>query len=299
MATRTVPTVAGCYRRCKGMVGCVYFSYQAVFGRYDRSPVDGDGRALPSGGHCLLYTSCNTQNSNLPATISNHGTHHEDSQSDPAPLAKKMPIASATMSSTLNSDHSASKCIDGVTNNVCHTTSNENEAWLRLDLGSKKSIASVKIWNRHNCCQERFGAHVVQTSNDGTSFTTCGSYTLPSGPGPYTEPCDASARYVRLRMTHTGTLNLAEVQVMARTSQPTADTQHAFVSCLLSPWHARQHARIFVRTHDSTTACAVSICSSATCADGYSAYPGQLVWKLGLGGWGYGREINVHASTQT
>ena len=208
--------------------------------------------------------------------------------------AVPLTIASATMSSTKSSSEAdccdASNCIDGDTTNLCHSN-DENEAWLRLDLGSKKSFASVKIWNRHSCCQDRFGAHVVQTSNDGISFTTCGTYTLPSGLGPYTEPCDASAQYVRLRMTKrsacssisrsTGQLdtgacsiNLVEVQVMARTSQPTADTQNAFVSYLLSPWHARQH--------DKTTACAVSINNLCGCRQRILGGTGLETGNMGL-----------------
>ena len=129
-------------------------------------------------------------------------------------------VANAKLSSTYGVGY-ASQCIDGITNNMCH--SKKERAWLRLDLGQQQSIASVKIWNRQDCCQERFGAHVVEASNNGTNFTTCGAYTLPSGPGPYTEPCIATARYVRLRMTKRSAcsndacvLNLAEVQVLAR-----------------------------------------------------------------------------------
>ena len=126
---------------------------------------------------------------------------------------------------------------------MCH--SNKERAWLRLDLGQQKSIASVKIWNRHNGNQERFGAHVVEASNDGTNFTTCGAYTLPSGPGPYTESCIATARYVRLRMTYDNYLNLAEVQVMAGTRRPTTDKQSSF--------SRRHRARTTARTHARTT----------------------------------------------
>ena len=151
------------------------------------------------------------------------------------------------LSSTYHGKYGASRCIDGNTNNFCH--SKKERAWLRLDLGQQQLIASVKIWNRQDCCKERFGAHVVETSNDGTSFTTCGAYTLPNGPGPYTESCIATARYVRVRMTHVNNLNLAEVQVLARTSRPTTDKQSSF-----SRRHraARQHARTHARHYSHT-----------------------------------------------
>ena len=229
--------------------------------------------ALPTATHAAVADAAPK---NLTITFNESLT----AASSPLPLT----IASATMSSTKTNSASdccdASNCIDGVMDNSCYSN-NENEAWLRLDLGQQKSIASVKIWNRQSCCQERFGAHVVETSNDGTSFSTCGTYTLPSGPGPYTEPCDASARYVRLRMTKRSAcssdacaLNLAEVQVMARTSQPTADTQNAFVSYILSPWHALQH--------DKTTACAVSITHLCGCRQRIPGGTGLETGNMGL-----------------
>ena len=75
-------------------------------------------------------------------------------------------------------------------------------------------MTSVIIYNRHGY-EDRFGAHVIELSDDATSWTTCFTGTLPSTYGPHSEACSGRAQHVRLRKTQAGTINLAEVLVAA------------------------------------------------------------------------------------
>ena len=134
----------------------------------------------------------------------------------------KRTITIATLSSSMGS-YPASNCIDGDPSTFCHSSGTSSKAWIHLDLGSAVSVALVKIYNRNNCCMERFGEHVIETSVDDSTWTTCGTYTLPATYGPHEETCAAaSARYVRLRMTHDGVLNLGEVEVYS----PAVDSEN-------------------------------------------------------------------------
>ena len=145
----------------------------------------------------------------------------------------KQSIAQASLSSTLGS-YTAIKCIDGDispdnagdkgTRSMCHSAGT-SKAWIKLDLGTAVSVALVKIYNRNDYGRERFGEHVIETSLDNSAWKTCGTYTLPSSYGPHDESCEAaSARYVRLRMTHDGILNLGEVEIYSKHLSGTSTT---------------------------------------------------------------------------
>jgi hypothetical protein len=132
--------------------------------------------------------------------------------------ATTVTAVSASMSSTYSSSlYAASKCIDGDHASKC-STQNKLDSWLKLDLGAQHAVSAVKIWNRADCCQERLGAHVIETSNDDASWTICFTGTLPSSVGPFTEACaSSSARFVRVRLDgHSEYLNLGDVEVVGR-----------------------------------------------------------------------------------
>jgi len=127
---------------------------------------------------------------------------------------RQIAVTKASMSSTYGA-YSASNCIDGNLKGArtfCHSRS--GESWLKLDLGFEQVVEHLVIYNRIDCCQNRLGKHVIETSNDDSAWTTCFSGTLPSSSGPFTEKCSATARYVRVRMVgHSDSLNLQEVSV--------------------------------------------------------------------------------------
>ena len=117
---------------------------------------------------------------------------------------------------TVHPNFPASNCNDGNVNNFCSSNLPlSSPAHLTVDLGSPQTIEAVEIYNRPDCCQDRFGDHVIELSNDKATFTQCFNGKLPSTFGPHVEPCRGTARFVRLRMLSLNGLNLAEVKVQA------------------------------------------------------------------------------------
>eukprot|EP00937_MAST-01D_sp_MAST-1D-sp2_P002947 g2947.t1 len=115
----------------------------------------------------------------------------------------------------------ASNCNNGDLTDMCHTAENPTGApWLSMDLAEPQRTSTVEIYNRNDTLQQqRFGAHVIELSNDTVSWATCFTGVLPSSYGPHTEACAGVARHVRLRLTHVGIINLAEVQVFGHSPE--------------------------------------------------------------------------------
>lgn len=128
----------------------------------------------------------------------------------------------ASQSSTLSNSYNpiASKAIDGNTNgdftgaSVTHTNS-EAQAWWQVDLGAVKNIASVKLYNRTDCCADRLSNFDVLISTDGNwaSPSTFKSYVPGQAPPQLSVPAGVAGRYVRVQLRGTNPLSLAEVQV--------------------------------------------------------------------------------------
>ncbi len=123
----------------------------------------------------------------------------------------------------------AGAAVDGVTDgnfgdgSVTATNADPN-AWWQVDLGGVAAVSSVVIWNRTDCCQSRLGDYWVFVSN--TPFLTgdtpatlqnrAGTFSShqTSAPNPSTTILvGAQGRYVRVQLTGTDYLSLAEVQV--------------------------------------------------------------------------------------
>jgi hypothetical protein len=135
----------------------------------------------------------------------------------------------ATQSSTVL-DAPAGRAVDKDTNgnlhdrSVTHTNSDAN-AWWQVDLGKPATVRAVKIWNRTDCCGDRLSDYWVFVSN--TPFTPAEKpamlRTRPSTwnshqttvPRPSTTIFTGGiqGQYVRVQLTGTGYLSLAEVEV--------------------------------------------------------------------------------------
>jgi hypothetical protein len=106
---------------------------------------------------------------------------------------------------------------------VTATNLNAN-AWWQVDLGASAPIASVTIWNRTDCCANRLSDYWVFISNTPFLATDTPS-TLQNRAGTFANhqffapnPSAAIAagvqgRYVRVQLSGTDYLSLAEVQV--------------------------------------------------------------------------------------
>lgn len=146
------------------------------------------------------------------------GTINNDDTTAPPPgnLAQGKP---ATQSST-DFNSPASSAVDGNTdgrwggNSLTHTQ-NTYQPWWQVDLGNRYSINQVLIWNRTDCCAERLSNFNIQVSDapfDGTAPV----YTIPvagAAGSPSVISIGQTGRYVRVQLTGTNYLSLAEVAV--------------------------------------------------------------------------------------
>lgn len=131
--------------------------------------------------------------------------------------------------------------IDGVYANgsVSHTFGGEAQPWWQVDLGSSRSVGSVELFNRTDCCTDRLskvwllasdapitGATLdIARTQPGVRATNLGG---PLGLLGTSRRLDVSARYVRIQLEGSDHLSLAEVRIWqgrpADTNAPTTPT---------------------------------------------------------------------------
>jgi hypothetical protein len=137
----------------------------------------------------------------------------------------------ATQSSTFPgyASAAASSAVDGNTDGVFFdgsvtATNADQNAWWQVDLSVPSTISSVTIWNRTDCCSSRLSDYWVFISNTpflasdtpATLQNRAGTFAShqTSAPSPSTTiQVGAQGRYVRVQLSGTNNLSLAEVQV--------------------------------------------------------------------------------------
>jgi hypothetical protein len=102
-------------------------------------------------------------------------------------------------------------------------TQYEAQAWWQVDLGNVHFIDSIKLWNRVNCCQERLSNFYIFVSDvpfNSTSLTTTlnqtgvsGYYTTGAAGATLTRSVNRTGRYVRVQLTGSNFLSLAEIEI--------------------------------------------------------------------------------------
>ncbi|MDT4955975.1 MAG: hypothetical protein QOJ02_4113 [Acidobacteriota bacterium] len=127
----------------------------------------------------------------------------------------------------------ASRAADGNTdgnwsnNSVTHT-GQDSQAWWQVDLSIIQSIGTIKVWNRTDAVTDRLSNFYVFVSDvpfASTDLTTTlnqsgvtSYYTAGQGGVPTTIPVNRTGRYVRVQLSGTNYLSLAEVQVLSPAS---------------------------------------------------------------------------------
>lgn len=139
----------------------------------------------------------------------------------------------ATQSSTFTqhgSTFTASRAVDGNTDGEfwgaaksTSATNYESRPWWQVDLGGTHSIQSIQLWRRTDCCPEMlsdfyvFVSDVPFTSTDLSSTQNQAGvssyYTPGDGETPTTISVNRSGRYVRVQLSGSQHLILAEAQV--------------------------------------------------------------------------------------
>jgi hypothetical protein len=123
----------------------------------------------------------------------------------------------------------ANSAVDGNTDgNFFHgsvtATNADPNAWWQVDLGAVDTINSITIWNRTDCCAGRLGDYWVFVSNTpfqasdtpATLQNRAGVFASHQTTAPNSSvsiPVGVQARYVRVQLSGTDYLSLAEVQV--------------------------------------------------------------------------------------
>jgi hypothetical protein len=126
----------------------------------------------------------------------------------------------------------ASSAVDGNTDGnffdgSVTATNLDTNAWWQVDLGSSATIASIVIWNRTDCCSSRLSDYWVFVSNTPFSPTdtpanlqfqagTFSSHQIATPNPSIIIPAGAQGRYVRVQLSGTNYLSLAEVQVLSQ-----------------------------------------------------------------------------------
>ena len=145
----------------------------------------------------------------------------------------------ASQSSVLGSsfDLQAANAIDGDLTGTDESgslasTENESNAWWEIDLGQVQDIDTVRLWNRTDCCASALADFYLLVSDDpfasqdlGATLAQPGVVQLYNGgiAGRQTNlAIGANGRYVRVQLTGTNNLQLAEVQVFGAPALPPA-----------------------------------------------------------------------------
>jgi len=149
---------------------------------------------------------------------------------DPTAASNLAPAGTASQSSTLNLgiDFSADNATDGVrggsfpTHAIAHTDI-QAEPWYQIDLGQRYDLSQVVIFNREDCCAEALrDFHVFVSDTPFTSQTVAGSLSQSGVSNSFNSGVagretsvnlNRTGRYIRIQLTATEYLQLAEVEV--------------------------------------------------------------------------------------
>ena len=148
------------------------------------------------------------------------------------------PGSVTTQSSTYQSTALASRAVDGNVSGhwsvgSVSSTNEDHEAWWQVDMQESIQVDRVRIWNRTDCCPDRladfylFVSDQPFASNDVATTLTDANVTSLFHAGPadkyVTFEPGVTGRYVRIQLTGTNLLSLAEVQVNPTGFTPLAD----------------------------------------------------------------------------
>ncbi len=148
-------------------------------------------------------------------------------------LASNLALGQAATQSSTWGTQIATEAVDGSAdgnywdNSVATTNLNPN-AWWQVDLGTSAKLDSIVVWNRTDCCGTRLSDYWVFVSDtpflpsdtpatlQGRPGTFSSHQTSAPSPSASIQASGAEGRYVRVQLSGSGYLSLAEVQVFGR-----------------------------------------------------------------------------------
>ncbi|HLK62639.1 MAG TPA: discoidin domain-containing protein [Bryobacteraceae bacterium] len=137
--------------------------------------------------------------------------------------SSNLPFAPTALSGSAADGNSDGNFYDGSVT----ATNPDTNAWWQVDLGSPFSVSQVIVWNRTDCCSTRLSDFWVFVSDNPFQATDTpatlqfrgGTFAMhiTSAPNPsVTIPVNLQGRYVRVQLSGTDYLSLAEVQVIGQ-----------------------------------------------------------------------------------
>ncbi len=188
----------------------------------------------------------------LPGTdILNFGELAVHGTPSPVPTTTNLAQGKTASQSSTSWGGSPERAVDGNTdghywNNSVSNTDYQTQPWWQVDLGQRRWIETVDLWNRTDCCASRLADVHVLTSDAPITGTTLSAalaqpgvidHPLPGVLGRQTTvSIGATARYVRVMLQGTGYLTLAEVQVLGSTATVTNASQGKEASEVSTGW---------------------------------------------------------------
>jgi hypothetical protein len=144
--------------------------------------------------------------------------------------AEDLAVNKVASQSSIYGTADASKAVDGnpdgvfLDASVAHTVFDQN-AWWQVDLGASATISSIVVWNRTDCCGSRLSDYWVFVSDtpfaptdtpsilQNRAGTWSSHQMVQPNPSSTITIAGAQGRYVRVQLSGTDFLALAEVQV--------------------------------------------------------------------------------------
>ena len=139
-------------------------------------------------------------------------------------------VGKSTTQSSTGFGGISSRAVDGNTdgtwgnNSVTHTDNTSANNWWEVDIESNEDIKEINLWNRTDCCTDRldnfyvFVSPTAFTSNDPAVLATdpqIWNTFITNTPNPnVTIAVGASGQFIRVQLTNSDYLSLAEVEVM-------------------------------------------------------------------------------------
>jgi len=207
----------------------------------------------------------------------------------------------ATQSST-EFGGTANRAVDGNTSGIftdgsITSTAGGFQDWWEVDLVAVSAIQSVSIYNRTECCGDRLNNSYVLVSDTpfGTrtlsqllADPTITSFPIGQAPAFLTLSVNRSGRYVRVQLSGTNYLSLAEVQVLGTSSAPTniALNKQATQS-------STEFGGTANRAVDGNTSGIFTDGSITSTAGGFQDW-----WEVDLGGASTIQSVNVYNRTE-
>ncbi len=146
----------------------------------------------------------------------------------PPPSTPDLARGQPAVQSSTGFGGTADRAADGETSgvwgfgSVSHTLL-EAQPWWQVDLGTSQAIGSIEVWNRTDCCSARLSSFYVLVSDVPFASSDLAASLAQPGVSSYAVPGEGgtptaiavghSGRYVRVQLSGTDYLSLAEVVV--------------------------------------------------------------------------------------